>query len=112
MAKHEKTIYVSQTLLNMVNKYLTIEPTCREECLGEDNTISVTADFGNGMEMDIKCCGVQYREGESNTAWTEAVLFENGSEVCCTDPADDFEGEWELECDGDQYIVYVEAEAQ
>jgi hypothetical protein len=110
MAKYEKTIYVSQTLLNMVNKHLTVEPTCREECLGEDNTISVTADFGNGIEMDIKCCSVQYEEGESNLAWTEAVLFRSGSEVCCSEPSDEFEGEWELEYKGDKYVVHVEAE--
>jgi hypothetical protein len=110
MAKCEKTIYVSKAKLNLLNKYLTVEPKNKSECFGEDNTISVTANFGNGMEMDIKCCGVQYREGESNLAWTEAVLFKNGSEVCCSEPAAEFEGDWELECDGDEYVVHVEAE--
>ena len=58
--------------------------------------------------MDIKCCGVQYMEGESNLAWTEAVLFCNSDQIACTDPMDEFEGDWELEDgDGSKYLVHV-----
>ena len=74
---------------------------------GEDLAISKTAVFDNGFEMDIKCCGVQYNEEEPNLAWTEAVLFRNGSEVCCSEPADEFLGEWECTNDTDTYIVNV-----
>ena len=81
-----------------------------QDCLGEDDTISYSVNFGNGMEMDIKCCGVQYEEGRSNLAWTEAVLFKNGSEVCCTEPSDEYTGEWELEYKGNKYIVNVTVE--
>lgn len=38
-----------------------------------------TAIFGNGIEMDIKLCGVQYEDGGFNKPWTEAVLFKNGT---------------------------------
>lgn len=105
---YEKTIRIAQSKLDKINRYLTVEPVDEYECLGEDLTIVATVKFDNDIEMDIKCCGVQYQEGESNLAWTEAVLFKNGSEVCCTEPCDEFEGDWELECDGDKYVVHVE----
>lgn len=78
-----------------------------ENCIGEDETISYTASFNNGFEMDIKCCGVQYQEGASNLAWTEAVLFQNGVEICCTEPSDEFIGDWNLWDDENEYIVHV-----
>ena len=86
---------------------LHIEPADESECLSEDETISYTADFKNGMEMDIKICGVQYEEGGSNTAWTEAVLFQKGCQVACTDVCDEFAGDWQLDYNGDTYIVHV-----
>lgn len=60
-----------------------------------------------GMEMDIKCCGVQFVEGTDNRAWAEAVLFCHGSEVNHTSIDCEFDGEWELEYNGDTYITYV-----
>lgn len=74
---------------------------------GEDLAIVKTAVFDDGLEMDIKCCGVQWEEFGDNTAWTEAVLFRNGSEVCCTEPCDNFLGEWELPYGNDTYVVNV-----
>ena len=62
--------------------------------------------------MDIKCCGVQYEEGGVNTAWTEAVLFKNGSEVCHSEPNEGFFGEWTLETNGDEYVVNVKIESK
>lgn len=105
--RHEKTVKVSAGLLSQINKYLREEPKYESECLGEDETISVTAKFDNGIEMDIKCCGVQFEEGIGNTAWTEAVLFHNGSEIAHTDVCDTFEGEWELEDGDDVYCVNI-----
>jgi len=107
MATFERTVYVKSSFIEMIERYLHEEPKDRKSCLGEDETISVTAKFDNGMEMDIKCCGVQYKEGESNTAWSEAVLFENGSQVAYTDPSDKFAGDWELEENGDTYIAHI-----
>jgi hypothetical protein len=66
-------------------------------------TLSETAVFDNGYEIDIKLCSA-----DDGGYWTEAVLFWNGSEVCCTEPCDDFFGEWELECDGTIYSVIME----
>ena len=75
--------------------------------MGEDSTIVYTARFDDGMEMDIKVCGVQFREGENNRPWTEAVLFRDGSEVACTEPAEDYFGLWEIEYEGVKYSVLV-----
>lgn len=106
--RYEKTIFLSKEEVKQINKYLHVEPTCEEECLGEDITITNTAVFDNGIEMDIKCCGVQFDENaESNTAWTEAVLFENGSQVCYTEPSDEYLGEWSLEDNGNEYVVFI-----
>lgn len=109
---YEQTIKISKTLADAINKYLHQQPSCAEECLGEDSTITKTAVFPDGIEMDIKCCGVQYREEEEdNTAWTEAVLFHNGQEVCCTDCFDEYLGTWALMHDDIEYVVTIELES-
>lgn len=100
-------IYVPEVVLDRINNYLTIEPKSQEECLSEDETITYTAIFDEHYEMDIKCCGVQFSEGESNLAWTEAVLFKDGCAVAMTEPSDTFEGEWELEVDGIKFTTFV-----
>lgn len=106
--RYERTITVPKNKANQIMRYTDIEPSNKDECLGEDDTITYTAKFDDGYEMDIKCCGVQYEEGGVNTAWTEAVLFKNGSEVCCSEPSEGFFGEWTLETNGDEYVVNVE----
>lgn len=108
--RHTRILTISKADAETINQYLTVEPKSEDECLGEDTTISYTACFDNGIEMDIKCCGVQYHENESNLAWTEAVLFENGAEVACTEVEDEFIGEWVCEYDNDEYVVIVKVE--
>lgn len=108
----EKTLLISQREADTITRYLREEPKNESESLGEDSTITNTVDFGNGIAMDIKCCGVQFIEGESNLAWTEAVLFKNGAQVSFTDPYDEYLGEWICEYDGDEYAVNVVAVRQ
>ena len=105
----EKTIIVPKDEAEQIDRYLTIEPASEDECLGIDDTISYTADFGNGIEIDIKCCGVDFDDSQDayNTAWTEAVLFENGLERDSIDGECDFFGDWELEYDENEYLVHV-----
>lgn len=105
--RYKKKLYIRPALAKRINRYLFEEPKDEKHCLGEDDTIVHTAIFDNGIEIDIKCCGVQYQEGECNLAWTEAVLFENGHEVCCSEPCDDYFDEWLFEYKGDEYSVYV-----
>lgn len=108
--KFERVITINKTEAANINRYLTVEPEGWSDCLGEDETISYSANFPNNVEIDVKCCGVQFEEGESNLAWTEAVLFVDGCEICCTDPMDSFFGEWFFDFDGNTYTVYVEVE--
>lgn len=91
--KYKQTIYVSETDANMIQKYLS-----GEEFQHEDNTISFTASFDDGHEIDVKCCGACLDEDEKHPSWTEAVLFNKGCEVCCSAPCDSFFGVWELSC--------------
>lgn len=105
----EKTIVVPANEADKIEKAMNWregdDPSLR---LGEDETISYTADFGNGMEVDVKVCGVQYEEESTcNSAWAEAVLFRHCSEVCCTEPDDEFFGQWQLEHGGAAYRVNV-----
>ena len=94
-----------------IRRVLSTEPRNESECFGEDETISYTAEFEDGCQMDIKCCGVQYEEGGCNTAWSEAVLFnKKGAEIACSDPDDQFFRVWKLAADGNTYSV--EAVAQ
>lgn len=103
--RYEQVHCIDKAMAEKIIKYLTVEPSCEDDCLGEDDTITYSYSFFNGFEVDVKCCGVQYTEGECNTAWCEAVLFENGHECCCVYGNDDFFGEWELEYNGDIYAV-------
>lgn len=107
MKRLEETLIVDKEYAKIINHYCEVEPADESECLGEDETISETVVFEDGAEMDIKCCGVQYQEGEINRAWTEAVLFKNGCQVACSEPSDGYFGEWELEADGVLYVANV-----
>lgn len=84
--ENRKKITLPPEEVKYIASLLSAEPTSQEECFGEEETIMHTAIFGNGIEMDIKLCGVQYEDGGFNKAWTEAVLFKNGTQVACTEP--------------------------
>ena len=111
---YRKTLYITRRESEIIHKYLTEEPTCEKECLGEDETISNEVVFPDGIRMAIDVCGVQYRENEpTNTAWTQAVLFsKEGSELTCTDVCEDYLGTWELEYEGRTYSVTVKEAAE
>ena len=107
--EYYKKIAISKEKAKLINTYLTVEPSCEEECFSEDETITETVRFDNGYEMDIKCCGVQYHENECNTAWTEAVLFnKRGGSVSCSEPEETFLGKWTLsDYQGNTYTTEV-----
>lgn len=104
-----KTIFVPYTDC----LFARTEPCCEDDLddwFGEDETITYTAVFRDGMEMDIKICKVEFIDGECNTPYTEAVLFKDGYEVACSTPSEGLEGEWELEYNDVLYQVIVEVE--
>lgn len=103
-------LYLEPKQADEINGYLNLpNNTAPEGCLGEDTTISHSVKFPDGRSMDIKCCGVQYHEWENNSAWCEAVLFdENGCELTCSDVEDEYMGTWELEYKNTKYVVTVD----
>lgn len=116
MHLYECTITIDDREAECLNYWLTDNSDASKR-LNEDDTIIKTAKFEDGMEMDIKCCGVQFDDAcdnpASNTAWTEAVLFyANGEEACHTEVSDEYLGDWEIEWGGNVYRVHVVKEAK
>jgi len=66
--------------------------------VGEHTIATYTAKFSNGIEADIKVCGVkesQDAEEDECTPYIDAVLFENGNEIGCIEPGfDKLDGEY------------------
>lgn len=99
----KREIIVSKNYNKIINKYLNLQQGLSEsEYQGEDSTIRYTATFPYGIEMDIKCCGCK-----DSASWTEAVLFDNGFEVCCSEVSDNFLGKWEFKYKNNTYITEV-----
>lgn len=94
---YRETIIISASKAAFINKALQ-----SKDMMGEDDTLSFTAGFADGMEMDIKLCGTQDEE-----PWTEAVLFKDGQEMCCSEPGVMHDGPWTLECDGNTYTAMI-----
>ena len=109
MTEYYEKLVIDKAEADKIKKFLA-EPKSEEECLGEDFTYIHSVTFKNGLEADIKICGVQYEEGGYNAPYTEAVLFKNGCEVSCTDVECVFFGRWILKYDGDLYLVDVDEE--
>lgn len=95
------TICISHALADTVDAYL--RNTDPEQCQRDDETVTVTAVFDDGMEMDIKCVG-----SHDGPSYTEAVLFDHGCEVAVTEVSEEFVGPWEIQHNGETYQVKVE----
>lgn len=109
MTEYYEKLVIDKAEADKIRKFLA-EPKSEEECLGEDFIYSKSVVFKNGLEADIKICGVPYEENGYNAPYTEAVLFKNGCEVCCTETECVFFGRWILKYDGDLYLVDIDAE--
>jgi len=114
MAMYVNYLLIDEDETKKINHLLSHEPANESECMGEDETIKYTVKFLDEnkipFEIDIKICGVQFEEGNSNLPWTEAILYKKGKQVAYTDPSDEFFGEWIIEYNGDDYVVMVERE--
>lgn len=102
-----ESMVISKKEADFIKQAMEVAPQDENDMImGEDDTISNTIKFSNGYEMDIKCCGVRFEEDSCNTAWAEAVLFdENGCQVAYSDVEDEYFGEWKLE--DDNGTIYV-----
>ena len=109
---YDRILVIEHQKAERIRYLLEHEPKTEKECMPEDEVITYTADFGNGFEMDVKICGVQYQEGQDNLPWTEAVLFYEGEEIACSEPSENFFGVWGLQiADGKLFRVFIEDEA-
>lgn len=108
MCLFKKEVTVDRKIAQQIGHILIHVPESEKDCFGEDETYVETIKFDDGMEMDVKVCGVQFAEGEQNLPWTEAVLFDHGSEVACTEPGECFFGFWKLEYQGNIYQALLE----
>lgn len=110
MKEIKKELLLSKDEAEKINRILITKPESYEDCMGEDEIISHTVQFNDGIEMDIKICGVDYEEDGVNLPWTEAVLFKDGHELCCSEPGEEFLCEWALEYEDIRYVVEVKSE--
>lgn len=69
---------------------------------GDDEVVmTYTLHFPSKIEADIKVCN------SDNGPWIDAVLFEDGSEVCVLEPGYKILGEYNFEYMGKDYIVVL-----
>ena len=73
------TIYVEPEIMDFCNALLQREDRDPET---EEIPYTFTADFGNGIEADIKVVN-------ADPPYIDAVLFEDGSELFCLEPCFD-----------------------
>lgn len=101
----ERTITIPKKDINHYDMLLTMTGNQIYDKFGlkRDETITYTANFEDGYEVDIK---LVICEDESKP-YTEAVLFNNGSEVTCSEPEGDMLGDWELETDTTKFIIHI-----
>lgn len=103
-----QNIIISKKEMELINDLLNLngDEIYQKYGLKRDESIIHTAKFPNEIEADIKlviCDG-------DDKPYTEGILFENGSEIMCTDVEDTYAGIWEFEYNDTEYIVNVVVE--
>ena len=98
--------------MNTVTQTITMTPEQKDFCTRflaratsdpecEDVPIKFTANFGDGIEADIKVCN-------GDPPYVDPVLFAAGNEVSVLDCDDDVQGSFPFDYNGKQYIVIVQ----
>lgn len=90
-----KTLYIPHGTAQKYNDWMqTKSLSYRDNDIPKCATIiSWTVDFGHGYEVDLKVCS----SIDDAPLWCEAVLFQYGSECCCSEIHNNLLGEWDLE---------------
>lgn len=102
-----QTITLSKKEMDLINDLLNLTGSEIYQKYGykRDETITHTAKFPDGIEIDIKLVIC-----EDDTPYTEGVLFQNGCEQTGTEPGYAYDGKWTFHFKETEYIVIVEAE--
>ena len=95
-----EVLLVNSAVVSEINGFLAVDKPVPDAGLDEVmNTF--TANFGNGIEADIKFCN-----GDTGP-YIDAVLFQDGSEVHVLEPSDILDGEYPFEYKDVTYVVDV-----
>jgi len=97
MANEHTIVQVDPKVIDEINSILT-----RNEPLPDCGDIIeiFTADFGGGIEADIKVCN-------GDGPYVDPVLFIDGYEICLGEPRWHLEGDYEFSFLGDTYTVCI-----
>lgn len=102
-----QTIKITNAERNLINDLLNLtgDEIYQKYGYKRNETIVHTAKFPNGIEADIKLV-----ISEEESPYTEGILLHNGFELAHTELDCTYDGEWNFEHNGIEYIVLVEAE--
>lgn len=98
----KKKIYISKETDDKVSRFLSAKT--EKDYQGADLVISLPVDMGDGIVMEVRCCGC-----DDEASYAEIVLFSHGSEVnvCAVHNATRFCGVWRIDYHGITYTLEV-----
>lgn len=105
-------IYIPIKDAEEIDYMLTHEPKSKAECVPEGEVLGYIINLASPYCMVIRICGVEYEPDGHNLPWGEAILYEDGIEVACTDAISKFFGEWKITYKGEEFVVCIEREQQ
>lgn len=108
MDKIEKKLYIPKDIIEKYDELLERdEINYEEEDIPRSSIVAFwTVDFGNGYVVRLNVCSAD----DDEPLWSEAVLFLNGVECCCTEPDYSLSGEYWFEYDGKKFTLAVKPE--
>ena len=96
----KKTVDINKKIAKQLQKWLELNEPIPDT--GPYEVVATfTADFGNNIEADIKVCNSDLG------GWIDAVLFDEGHEVCTIEPSYELLGDFHFEYDGKRYIAVL-----
>lgn len=102
---HESDRMISQERADFINRLLMLNSDEIYALYGfkRDEVITEDCYFDDGSKAEIRLIIC-----EDDKPYTEGILYQNGREVCVTDPDDEFICTWDFEDDnGNKYIAKV-----
>lgn len=105
--KFTKTLTIPSDMYSRYQRYIGItgEKAYYLYGLKGDEYINKSVFFDNGIEVEIK---IVIPVDEHSYTWTEACIYKNNQYIGCTEPCEEFFGEWFLEDkEGNEYVVNI-----
>lgn len=98
----KKKIYISKETDDKAARFLNAKT--EKDYQGSDLVISLPVDMGDGIVMEVRCCGC-----DNDVSYAEIVLFSHGCEVnlCAVNNATRFCGMWRIDYHGISYVLEV-----